>query len=152
MTTEIYKNKTMISYGVIFLCLVVLSKAQDSASFVDIDKDFIHRNLLQEEGDEASGVGEEVEEEKKKPVLVYNPLGLSPGVPKLGPDLFYDGKDFLMKLSTGRSILVTIFPASSSEGDDGKKLSTVSLNGAAISVKGGMIDESNFKVNKDWDP
>ena len=57
--------------------------------------------------DEASPppIIEEVEEITEAPI-VYKGLA-EPGEPELGPKLFYDGKDFLMKL--GGPIRVTIF-------------------------------------------
>ena len=57
--------------------------------------------------DEASPppIIEQVEEVTEAPI-VYKGLA-EPGEPELGPKLFYDGKDFLMKL--GGPIRVTIF-------------------------------------------
>ena len=57
--------------------------------------------------DEASAppIIEQVEEVTEAPI-VYKGLA-EPGEPELGPKLFYDGKDFLMKL--GGPIRVTIF-------------------------------------------
>jgi hypothetical protein len=66
--------------------------------------------------------------------------------PILGPKLFYDGGNFAMEL--GSPIRVTIFDGE----DPSKKLSTVKIDGPALSVKGSMInaDKTDFKVNLDW--
>jgi len=117
-----------------------------NASEIPLEVAKIHRNLLQEYSDEVSddtsGKEEEaVVKEEEKPV-VYKGLA-TVGVAELGPKLFYDGKDFLMKL--GAPIRVTIY-----SGESDEKLSTVDLDGKAVSVKGGMIDQDTFKVNLDW--
>ena len=122
--------------------LVLAAKASD----IPVELNKVHRNLLQEYSDVSDDQEEPEEEqveEEKKPV-VYKGLA-TPGVPELGPTLFYDGQDFLMKL--GAPIRVTIFSGQSSGLE---KLSTVDLDGKAVSVKGGMIDDETFKVNLDW--
>lgn len=126
------------------LLLLVSLILATSASEIPIEVTKVHRNLLQEYSDEVSDDGEEESEvEVKEEKAVYKGLA-TPGVAELGPRLFYDGKDFLMKL--GAPIRVTIF-----SGEDGlNKLSTVDLDGQAVSVKGGMIDTETFKVNLDW--
>ena len=99
--------------------------------------------------DEASPppIIEEVEEVTEAPI-VYKGLA-EPGTPELGPTLFYDGEDFLMKL--GGPIRVTIFSGPAKE-DAGTKLSTVDLNAEAISVTGSVINvnDGSFKVNIVW--
>ena len=101
--------------------------------------------------DEASPppIIEEVEEvTTTEAPIVYKGLA-EPGEPELGPKLFYDGEDFLMKL--GGSIRVTIFSGPAKE-DAGTKMSTVDLNAEAISVTGSVINvnDGSFKVNIVW--
>ena len=130
----------MKTFLLLCACFVALK-----ASEIPLEVTKIHRNLLQEYSDEVSDdtteKDEEAVKEEEKPV-VYKGLA-TPGEAELGPRLFYDGKDFLMKL--GAPIRVTIY-----SGESDEKLSTVDLDGKAVSVKGGMIDQDNFKVNLDW--
>merc|ERR1712156_155733 len=127
-------------------------------SFVNVETDFhkIHRNLLQDDTSISDGLDEtpldenvqkEVEEEEKEEPIVFKGLA-EPGEYKLGPRLFFDSKEFLMRL--GAPIRVTIFPSPGEEEGHNGKLSTVDLNAEAVSVKGSMIDEHSFKVNIDW--
>lgn len=131
-----------------------IALANDEAhSFVDVDTDFhkIHRNLLQEDtvqDEEMAESGQESEEKMvTSPPPVYRGLA-EPGEYKLGPKLYFDGKDFLMRL--GAPIKATIFPGMQSGQDPDKKLSTVDLDVEAGSVKGSMIDSETFQVNIDW--
>eukprot|EP00093_Oithona_nana_P011265 11265.XXX_310804_311703_1 [CDS] Oithona nana genome sequencing. len=130
----------MKTFLLLCACFVALK-----ASEIPLEVTKIHRNLLQEYSDEVSDdtteKDEEAVKEEEKPI-VYKGLA-TPGEAELGPRLFYDGKDFLMKL--GAPIRVTIY-----SGESDEKLSTVDLDGKAVSVKGGMIDQDNFKVNLDW--
>jgi len=136
--------------GIITSCLLYNTFAVDH-SFVDLDTDLhkIHRNLLQDEAisdgleDEGSPIVKD-ETTTEKPV-VYKGLA-EPGEKKLGPRLFFDGKEFLMKL--GAPIRVTIFPGP--ESDKKTALSTVDLDQEAVSVMGSMINSDTFKVNIDW--
>ena len=121
-------------------------------SFVNVETDFhkVHRNLLQDDASISDGLDETPPDENvQKEVVEEEPVvfkGLAePGEYKLGPRLFFDSKEFLMRL--GAPIRVTIFP---SPGNEDGKLSTVDLNAEAVSVKGSMIDEHSFKVNIDW--
>jgi len=121
-------------------------------SFVDIDPDIhrMQRNLLQDVSDDLE-TGEPLEEEEEKkeepPKIVYQGLAKY-GEYKLGPRLFFDSEQFLMKL--GSPIKVTIFPGSKSGENPDHKLSVVDLDGEAVSIKGSMIGDKNFKVNLDW--
>merc|ERR1712156_515184 len=126
-------------------------------SFVNVETDFhkIHRNLLQDDTSISDGLDEtpldenvqkEVKEEEKEEPIVFKGLA-EPGEYKLGPRLFFDSKEFLMRL--GAPIRVTIFPSPGEE-EGGGKLSTVDLNAEAVSVKGSMIDEHSFKVKMNW--
>ena len=106
------------------------------------------RVLLQSE-DEDESVDqriEEEEEEEEEPKEVKTLV--KPGIPRTGPTLFYDGDSFLMQV--GKPIQVSILPGS--EGSKSRPLSVVSLDAAAISVKGSMIDaeRNHFQVNIDW--
>ncbi len=131
---------------------VALAKANEDSSFVDVDSDFkrIHRNLLQEYDTVSDDGGNENEEEEEeaKPA----PKGIvEAGMHKTGPKLFYDGHNFLMRLS--RPIRVTIFPGANMEGSSERPapISHVDLNEEAVSiVGGGGIQDDNFKVNIDW--
>ena len=138
----------------ITVCLQVASNFAQESLFVSVDTDLhkIHRNLLQDESNveyedvatESNQVKEAVKEEAPP---VFRGIA-QPGEYKLGPRLFFDGKDFLMRL--GAPIKVTIFPGESSGEDPNRKLSVVDLNGEAISAKGSMINDDSFKVNLDW--
>lgn len=132
----------------ILFCLASAVTAQDDSFAVNADVG-IHRSLLQEDSespveyDEPKEEG--VEQVHEEPVVVLKGLA-EPGEYKLGPKLFFDSKDFLMRLSA--PIRVTVF--SNTEGEESRKLSTVDLDGEAVSVKGSMITEDSFKVNLDW--
>ena len=106
----------------------------------------IHRNLAQEYNDEVSddnfGKEEEATVKQDENPVVHKGLA-TPGVAELGPKLFYDGTDFLMKL--GAPIIVTIY-----SGESDEKLSIVELDGKAVSVKGGMIYQDIYKVGLGW--
>merc|ERR1712051_956383 len=111
-------KKVPVLIGSIICCCLLDKVYAIDHSFVeglDTNLHKIHRSLLQDdtgisssnELDEASPppIIEQVEEVTEAPI-VYKGLA-EPGEPELGPKLFYDGKDFLMKL--GGPIRVTIF-------------------------------------------
>ena len=137
-------------FGIITCCLLSYTFAIDH-SFVDVDTDLhkVHRNLLQDDtiSDSIEDEGPPVikdETTTEEPVVIK---GLAePGESKLGPRLYYDGKEFLMRL--GSPIRVTIFPGA--ESDEKDALATVDLDQEAVSIMGSMISSDTFKVNIDW--
>ena len=155
-------TKLPILIGSLIYCSLFNNVFAMEHSFVDVDTDLhkVHRNLLQDESgvneldNDASETVEDVKEEEvtttstTEAPIVYKGLA-EPGIPELGPHLFYDGKDFLMKL--GAPIRVTIF-SGPGKPDAGTKLSTVDLDAEANSVKGGIINvnDGSFEVNIDW--
>merc|ERR1712038_569080 len=72
----------------------------------------------------------------------------------MGPNLFYDGEMFLMQV--GKPIKVSIFRRPDFiEGQKvklGKPVAVISLDAAAISVKGSQVDAdgNELQVNLDW--
>lgn len=133
-----------------FVLFVAFSVASISGqeSLVDADIHRLDRHLLQD-GENMVHDGEASEKEaNKKEQEKPAPIGIAAvGVPKLGPKLFYDGEYFLMRL--GAPIRVTIFPGDNADKQK-EKLSVVDLDGPAISIKGSMIKDGEFKVNMDW--
>jgi len=138
-------------FGIITSFLLCKTFAVDH-SFVDFDRDFhkIHRNLLAEQdetisdGLEDEGLPIKDETTTEAPVVIKGLAEL--GAPKLGPRLFWDGKEFLMRL--GAPIRVSIFPGPKK--NNKTALSTVDLDQEAVSVAGGMINSDTLKVNIDW--
>ena len=137
-------------FGIIASCLLCNTFAVDH-SFVDVSTDFhkIHRSLLQDDAisngleDEGAPIPDDTTTTEKP--VVFKGLA-EPGEYKLGPRLFFDSKEFLMKL--GAPIRVTIFPGP--ERNNKTALSTVDLDQEAVSVMGSMINGDTFKVNIDW--
>jgi len=159
-TKKMTKKVPVLIGSLICCCLLDKIYAIDHSFVEGLDTNLhkIHRSLLQDdtgisssnELDEASPppIIEEVTEAVTEAPIVYKGLA-EPGTPELGPKLFYDGEDFLMKL--GGSIRVTIFSGPAKE-DAGTKMSTVDLNAEAISVTGSVINvnDGSFKVNIVW--
>ena len=140
----------MTHFSALILSLIIFAASGEHASWLDSGSDIhrLQRGLLQEVSDDlepTEGVQEEPEVTEEP--IVYKGLA-EKGVNEVGPRLFYDGSDFLMRLSA--PIKVTVFPGGTSGEDPEKKLEVVHLNEQAVSVMGSMIGDDDFKVNLDW--
>lgn len=132
----------------VFVTLTLnLTNAQDSLLVDNIELHKIQRNLLQENEEEVSDSKEPeydvAEETTTKAPIVYKGI-VDRGVPEKGPKLFYDGKNFVMRL--GAPIRVHIFNNKAESSD----VITVDLDGEADSITGSKQTENSYKVNIDW--